>query len=192
VSAAVDSWLCKRAAAGDGAAFDKLIGANRRKLLNVCQSYAEGGVDQDDLFQMVCEKVWHEIERGHYNPFKADLSAFWSTCAYQVLRDDKQRRRAQKRWSTEGPAASMETLVELEMEPRSFNIGADPLEIVMAKETLVETIAALTRGQLQAVKLYAITGGVGAPATMVSSFVGARKRARPIIADLMGAAVRLV
>jgi RNA polymerase sigma factor (sigma-70 family) len=191
VSAELDGWLCRRAAEGDGAAFDKLLATHKRKLLNVCASYAESGIDQDDLFQMVSMKVWVEVQRGHYNPHRADLSAFWSTVAYQVLRDDRQRRRAQKRWSTE-PPASMDVLVELDLEPRSFSIGEDPLTIVIQRETLRESIQAMTRGQLAAVNSYLLSGGIGEPANVVTAFAGARKRARPFLAAMQGSPLRLV
>lgn len=94
-----ERWLTVRAAHGDQHAFEQLLTTNRVKLRNVCQTFLGYDTSIDDLFQIVCVKLWGEIERGRYNPFRSDFVNFASTVAHQALRDDKLRRRAQKRFA---------------------------------------------------------------------------------------------
>jgi RNA polymerase sigma factor (sigma-70 family) len=186
-----EHFLCKRAAAGDVQAFEQLLTANATKLRSVARSFAEQGAEVDDCFQIGMLKLVTEIQRGHFDPNRGGFVPFASTVFHQALRDDRQRRRAQKRWAPE-PPASMEVLIELDLEPQSFSLGCDPLTIVIQRETLRETIQALTRGQLQAVNSYLLSGGCNEPPTMVTAFCDARKRARPYLAAMNGSSLRLV
>ena len=107
MSAAFDASLAKRAASGDEAAFAQLIEAHGAKLRRIVASYAHASdTSVEDLAQILALKVWTKIERGHYNPHRAPFDHFASVCAGQALRDDKQRRRAQRRWTTGGRSTS--------------------------------------------------------------------------------------
>ena len=197
-----ESWLAKRAAVGDQHAFEQLLTAHRVKLRNVCHTFIGYDTSIDDLFQIVCVKLWGEIERGHYNPHRADFAHYASTVAHQALRDDKLRRRAQKRFAVIAPAP-LDTL-DLARDEDSdapiwraatIDYRLDPLTVVIWRETLREAWAALTRTQTLAVNAYmakdhARSGGI--PANLITAMADARKRVAPLVAETRALPLRLV
>lgn len=189
MSAELDHWLTVRAARGDERAFELLLAGSRTKLRDVCAAFADRTTTVDDLYAITTEKLWHEIQCGRYNPHRAGFLAFASTCAHQCLRDDAQRRRALKRWTSE-PPASFEQLTELGWETPSWSLAVDPLRVVIARETFREAVTSLTTAQLAAVRAYARSDS-GQPAATVTAFVAARKRVRPLLFEAMARPLRL-
>ena len=190
MSAELDHWLTVRAARGDERAFELLLAGSERKLLDVCTSFEDRTTTVDDLLSIVTAKLWHEIQCGRFNPHRGAFLPFASTIAHQALRDDKQRRRALKRWTSE-PPASFEQLTELGWEAPSWSLAVDPLRVVIAREAFREAVTSLTTAQLAAVRAYARSDS-GQPAATVTAFVAARKRVRPLLAETMGQPLRLV
>ena len=190
MSAELDHWLSVRAARGDERAFEILLAGSRRKLRDVCATFVDSTTSVDDLYAITTEKLWHEIECGRYDPRRASFVAFASLVAHQALRDDKQRRRALRRWTSE-PPASFEALTELGWETPSWSLAVDPLRVVLAREAFGEAIASLTEAQLRAVRAYAHRD-TGQPAATVTAFVAARRRVRPLLFEAMGRPLRLV
>lgn len=138
MSATFDAWLSSRAARGDAAAFGRLIATHGRTLRNVAASFDAPDTTVDDLAQIVAVKLWAELQRGAYNPHRASFEHYLSTVAYQALRDDRQRRRAQGRWAAESPLSlDMEQAGDLDtwVTP-SWHLGADPASVVLERERL--------------------------------------------------------
>jgi DNA-directed RNA polymerase specialized sigma24 family protein len=185
VSPEHERWLAGRAAGGDERALELLLEACRRQLINVCMTWADSTADSeiDDLYAIVAARVWAEVQRGHYNPHRAPFAAFATYAAREVLRDHWQRRRALKRW-TGSPPASLDHLAELGWDPPSWSLGADPLRVVLARETFREAIDVLTQGQLAAVRAYQ-RNDEGQPTNVVTAFYDARKRVRPLLLDAL-------
>src|SRR6516165_8621444 len=149
-----EHWLSKRAAAGDQTAFAVLV-----------------------------EHIWREIQRGHYNPHRASFVSFASMVAHEAMLADHRRRRRKMRWTAE-PPMSVEYLheAEIELQAPSWHFGADPLAVVLERESLRLAWQALSARHVAAVEHYLATDGVGAPKPMVTAFYEARKRVRPILA----------
>ena len=94
-----EAWLARRAGCGgDQHAFEDLLGANRVEAPTTsARRSPRKDTSADDLFQIVSIKLWSEIERGHYNPHRADFVHFASTVARQALAEDLRWRRREKR-----------------------------------------------------------------------------------------------
>ena len=181
-----------RAAAGDERAFEQLLTDHRVKLRNVCHTFVGYDTSVDDLFQIVCVKLWAEVSRGHYNPHRADFVHFASTVAHQALRDDKLRRRAQKRFAVIAPVPldTLDIARDSDSDAPIWRAATadyrlDPLAVVIWRETLRESWEALTRTQIVAVTAYLAkdhgrSGGI--PENLVTAMCDARRRVRPLIA----------
>jgi DNA-directed RNA polymerase specialized sigma24 family protein len=190
VSAEQDSWLCRRAGQGDERSFELLLAGSRTKLRDVCSTFEDSTTSLDDCYSIVTLKLWKELQAGRYDPHRGQFLPFASTIAHQALRDDKQRRRAQRRWADE-PPASYEQLSELGWETPSWSLAVDPLRVVLAREAFAEAVGSLTRAQLHAVNAY-VTTDSGHPAPVVTAFTEARRRVRPLLFEPAGRALRLV
>jgi len=91
----------------------------------------------DDLYQIAVEDIWREIQRGHYNPHRASFVSFASMVAHEAMLADHRRRRRKMRWTAE-PPMSVEYLheAEIELQAPSWHFGADPLAVVLERESL--------------------------------------------------------
>lgn len=190
MSAHFDAWLARRAARGDEAAFERLIESHARKLRNVVQSFAQvTDADADDLAQAVAEKLWTEIQRGRYNPHRAPFAAFASTVAHQACAEDRQRRRAQKRWAPEPPASlDVDRAGGLDawIAP-SWHHNADPLAAVLQRERLRLAWAELSDANQAALNRWLAADGGNRPAGLTRSETTCAARARSLAAHTLDA-----
>ena len=198
-----EAWLARRPAAGDQHAFEDLLTANRVKLHNVCQTFLAQDTSADDLFQIVSVKLWSEIERGHYNPHRADFIHFASTVARQALAEDLRWRRREKRHAVLAPA-TLDTL-DLRRDEDSgttvplwyaatIDYRQDPLNVVIWRETLAEAWATLTQTQMLAVNTYLAKDHSRSgdnDKNLIAAMCAARRRVRPLLAETRAIPLRL-
>jgi hypothetical protein len=101
--------------------------------------------------------------------------------AHQALIDDRNRRRAVKRWNPDPPVA-LDIDAGFNIAAPSWHYGADPARIVIQRDELRRVWQALTPALRDAVQLYLATDGAGAPGHSTLAFYRARKRAQATLA----------
>jgi RNA polymerase sigma factor (sigma-70 family) len=190
VSSELDAWLFRRAAAGDEAAFERLIERHIRKLRSVCATYLGSEAAADDLLQLVLAKLWDEARCGRYNPHRAPFSRYASTVAYQALNEDRQRRRAQKRWAAE-PPVSLDVARDFDLDPfvapSWWHGGVDPLVVVLERERLRLAWQELSEANQAVLNRWLAADGGNRPDLTHSESVGAsraRARGRAVLGEL--------
>lgn len=172
-------WLTRRAAAGDQHAFKVLLERNGGQLLALAANFAQPDAEVDDCVQILREELWKRI--GGFDPGRSTFGTYAHMVARQALGADWRRRRAGSRWAPQRPA-SLDALIadDWERPAPSWSLGADPLAVVLWRETLRESVQALTAMQLAAVNLYMRTDGIGAPRAVVDSMYRARRATAPL------------
>ena len=178
VTSGHELWLVRRAASGDEGAFGVLLERNRGRLVGLAREFTDETVTFDECFSIVLERVWKELKRGKWNPYRAAFSTFvWMACQ-EALKEHWRYRHAQMRFS-EDPPAPLDVLDQVEQP--SWSYGANPLAVVIWRETWEEAVRSLTVAQLQAVNAYAATGGVGLGHRTASTLYAASERVRPLL-----------
>jgi DNA-directed RNA polymerase specialized sigma24 family protein len=171
-------WLVRRAACGDQGAFEVLLERNRGRLIALAREFTDDTVTFEECFSIVLERVWRELRRGKWDPYRASFGTFIWMAAHEALKENWRYRHARMRWPEE-PPASLDVLDG--MEQPSWSYGADPLAVVVWRETWEEAVRKLTAAQLAAVNAYAATGGVGVGPRTASNMYAARQRVRPLL-----------
>jgi hypothetical protein len=96
---------------------------------------------------------------------------------HEALRENWRHRRAQMRFSDDPPVP----IDLIDLEQPSWSYGADPLTVVVWRETWEEAVRSLTTAQLAAVNAYAASDGVGLGGRAASHMYAARQRVRPLL-----------
>jgi Sigma-70 region 2 len=184
-----DAWLVKRAAAGDQAAFARLIRQSKARIhgLISCFVNSDYQLEREDAYQIVCTAAWGSVQRGEFNPNHGDFYAFVSVAARHRLITYAQHLRAEKRW-TGTPPASIEVLQD---GPETVELGSwvtfvDPLRVVLARDELRRCMALTTELQRAAIADYLARDGRHLPDRTMHAMTNLRKKVRPMLADPYG------
>ena len=190
MSRQLDHWLARRAAGGDEHAFDSLIASHTPKLRAMAGEWCRGGDQEvDDAVQIITERLWRGILRGHWNGH-VEFRVYAAKIGRQAMIDDHTRRRALKRWDPLGPPVSLDLVVDPDPESTvvyrfpSWALAADPAVVVLQRETLREAWQACTTGQMAAINAWLRCDGHGLPSNVTTAVAEARKRVRPILTPL--------
>ena len=191
MSRQLDHWLARRAAGGDEHAFDSLIASHTPKLRAMAGEWCRGGDQEvDDAVQIITERLWRGILRGQWNGH-VEFRVYAAKIGRQAMIDDHTRRRASKRWDELGPPVSLDMMLSTDPESdaplysvSSWQLGHDPLRVVIERETLREAWQALTAGQMLAINAWLRADGHGLPSNVTTAVAEARKRVRPILLPL--------
>ena len=173
-----EMWLVRRAACGDQGAFEVLLERNRGRLVGLAREFTDETVTFEECFSIVLERVWRELKRGKWNPYRASFSTFIWMAAHEALKEHWRYRHAQMRF-TEDPPVPLDLIDGLEQP--SWSYGADPLTVVVWRETWEEAVRSLTTAQLAAVNAYAASDGIGQGGRTASAMYAARQRVRPLL-----------
>jgi hypothetical protein len=129
----------------------------------------------------VVVEAWRSIRRGGFNPHAGDFYAFVSVAARHRLIEYARDLRRAKRWDGQRPD-SLDVLPDLDEIEGSWITYADPLRIVIARETLRECWEATTAFQREAIRTYLECGARGVPVPVGHAITRVRRQARPILA----------
>ena len=144
-----DGALAIRAADGDEAAFDLLVGRHKVALYRLARRYVGDADDADDIVQASFVSAWGALQR--YDPTR-DFAAWLRTIALNKCRDHG-RRAVVRRWLMLPVAAST---LDMVADPRP---GAEAEMIAQEElETLNRAIVRLPRGLKEPLLLTVFAG----------------------------------
>ena len=143
LSAAADSDLVFRAAAGDGAAFHALVERHRSMVYRLAYQFAGNHHDAEDIAQDVFIKVYQSLDRFRYD-------AQWTSWLYRIVMNaciDHQRRQSPAGWApfTEEAALQMEKTPTEKPGPEDQAYGGQLGEVLRVGERLPPASASCSR-----------------------------------------------